>query len=78
MTLFEVPEQYKMFKFKLSNGECYIVDGNVKKAILDPRATFIELKNGNGFNKSYIVNWNLDAEATKENVLKNKDKLVNV
>ena len=72
MKLKELPDLYKIYVFKLSNGEQYIVNGIVKKNILASKSNFIELENGNGFNKAFIVSWKVDIGETRDTVEKNK------
>jgi hypothetical protein len=77
MKITDVPEQYKFYVFKLSNGKEFVVSGLTKKNILESKSNFIELEIGSGFNKSFIVNWEIEMEKTREEVLKNKDKILN-
>jgi len=75
MKLSEVPEQFKWYIFKLSNKEEYIVNSKTKNNILKATSNLIEIGNDKGFNKAFIVSWDIHKEKTIEEVLKNKDKL---
>ncbi len=76
MKISEVPEEYKMYVFTLSNKKEYLVSGKVKQNILNSQSNLVELGNGGGFNKAFVVSWDINFEATRENVIKNKPKLL--
>jgi len=75
MKIKDVPEEYKIYVFKLSNREEFLVNGIGKKNIMKSQSNFIELDNGNGFNKAFIVSWSVDTEATRQNVFKNRKEI---
>lgn len=75
MKLSEVPEEFKWYIFKLSNKEEFIVDSKKKQNILNAKSNLIEIGNDKGFNKAFIVSWDIDKEKTIEEVRKNQNKL---
>ena len=75
MMLSEVPNEYKMYQLKTSNKDSFLVTGEMIDKIINSESNFIRLPNGEGFNKAFIINWIFDVEATRENVIKNKQKL---
>lgn len=78
MILQETPHEFKMFKVMVSKGDPYVLSGPRLDAVLASENNFIRLPNNEGFNKSFIVSWSLDTEATKENVLKNREKVMEI
>ncbi len=76
MKISEVPDELKVFEVKMSNGDKYkMTNIELNKALATPNNK-IKFPNGEGFNNSFIVNWYIDIDSTREKVLKNKDKLV--
>lgn len=71
----DLPDLYKMFVFKISDGREFLVNGVVKKNILASKSNFIELDNENGFNKAYIVSWRLNTDETRDNIRKHKEEI---
>lgn len=76
MKISDVPNQYKMYQLKMSNKDSFVVSGEMLDRIIASQNNYIRFPNGEGFNKSFIVNWTIDKEATRENVIKNKSKLL--
>ena len=74
MKLSECPEQYKIYIFKISNGDKFKLTGEQKAKLFAQSNNMVEL-DGKGFNKAHIVSWVLDYEATRENVLKHKEQI---
>lgn len=77
MNIKECPEIYKIYNLNLSNGKKIVITGEQKKKIFYGSNNLVELENGQGFNKSFIINWEIDMEATRLNVQKNAGKIKN-
>lgn len=78
MKISEVPDKYRVYTLKLSNGREYIITGDKKLAIFASRSQIIELENGEGFNKAFIVNWEINWEETKKKVREHKPEFLNL
>lgn len=76
MKISDVPNQYKMYRLKMSNKDSFVVSGEMLDKIIASQNNYIRFPSGEGFNKSFIVNWVIDKEATRENIIKNKTKLL--
>lgn len=77
MKIHEVPEQYKIYLVRMSNGSEYEVNGITRQNIANSKSQWIEIKNGTTLNKSYIVELRLDKERTREEIRRNKDDVLN-
>lgn len=78
MKLSEVSELYKIYMVKMSNGDKYKITGMEKAALISMDTQFAELKSGSTINKSFVVNIDLDTDATRENVQKNAETIKNL
>jgi hypothetical protein len=78
MKLSEVPSEYKVFNLNMSNGKTHAVTGEQLNKILDPKYenNIFMLGENEGINKNHIVDWSINKEWTRENVIKNKAKLL--
>lgn len=70
-TIWDIPENIKIYQVILSDGLTFYINGIEKKLILSTQSQFIETKNGEVFNKSFIKAIILDKDKTKENAIKN-------
>jgi hypothetical protein len=77
MTISEAPEQYKVYNLMLSNGKTIQLTGTEKQNVFDSTSNMIQLKNGGGFNKAFIVSWEVDIEETKKNVQEHLEEIKN-
>ncbi|MFA6016565.1 MAG: hypothetical protein WC744_00565 [Patescibacteria group bacterium] len=77
MTISEVPEQYKVYNLMLSNGKTRQLTGTEKQNVFNSTSNMIQLKNGGGFNKAFIVSWEVDIEETKKNVQEHLEEIKN-
>lgn len=77
MTISEVPEQYKVFNLKLSNGNTIRLTGTEKQNVFNSTSNLVQLGNGGGFNKAFIVSWEVDIEETRKNVQEHLDEIKN-
>lgn len=78
MKIHEVPDQLKIYDMRVSSGSIFKISGSQKKAIITAQSQFVELENGDVINKSFIVEFKLNFDATRENVVKNKNLLVKI
>lgn len=76
MKITEVPEEYKVYTLRMSNKDEFEITGTQKVALMRSKDQFVELANGNIINKSFILDVVLNNEATRNNVQKNKPKLL--
>jgi hypothetical protein len=76
MKITEVPEEYKIYKIIMSSRGEYYITGAQKSAILGGFGTFYEVNHSDTINKAHIVEFRMDIERTRENVQKNKDKIL--
>lgn len=77
MKIQEVPDQYKVFVVKLSNGERFSLTGAQKEAMINSHTNLVELPNNRGFNKNFVVSWSIDVEETRENVMRHQKEIEN-
>ena len=77
MTISEAPEQYKVYNLMLSNGKTIQLTGTEKQNVFNSTSNMIQLKNGGGFNKAFIVSWEVDIEETKKNVQEHLEEIKN-
>ena len=75
MTINDVPEKYKIYTIFMSNKDTYKMSGEELSAMDNSPSPIIKFKNGEGFNRTFIVNWKIDIEATKENVRENQEEI---
>lgn len=76
MKLSECPELYKIYVVKVTNGDKFVINGEQKKSIFESKNNLVELGD-KGFNKSHIVSWSVDMEATRENVQAHAEEIKN-
>ncbi len=77
MKLSECPELYKIYKVVMSNDSSYKITGNVKKAIMEAKSSWVELPDGNLINKNFVVEFKLDMEDTRDNVRAHAEEIKN-
>lgn len=77
MRLSQLDDKYKVFEVKLINGETFYLTGEELFKFLKSHLQFYKTPNGEGFSKTSISSWKIDIEKTKENIIKNKPKLLN-
>jgi len=77
MKISEVPEQYKVYNLILSIGKTLQLTGTEKQNVFNSTSNMIQLKNGGGFNKAFIVYWEVDIEETKKNVQEHLEEIKN-
>lgn len=75
MKLKDVPNEYKVYTVIMSNKDTYILTHLNLMAMIESEQTFIQMPNEEGFNKNFVVNWKINIEETKNNVLEHKDEL---
>lgn len=75
MTIEQLPEKYKIYMIKLNNDDNYFMNGEEIIAMLKSVNPIVRFKNGEGFNRAYLVDWRLHIEKTKENVLKHREEI---
>lgn len=78
MKIHEVPELLKIYTMKVTGGSSFQVNGEQKLNIMDSPSQFVQLQNGDTINKSFIIEFKLDFEATRENVVKNQNSITKV
>jgi len=76
MKITELEEKYKMYDVKTSNKDIFLVNGEQLQEIIDSDSSFFRLPNGEGFNKSFLINWTINIDATRDNVQKLKPKIL--
>jgi|GEM_PF-3376487 len=77
MKITEVPEQYKVYNLKLSDGKIIQLTGTEKQNVFNSTSNMVQLKNGGGFNKAFIVSWEVDIEETRKNVQEHSEEIKN-
>ena len=78
MKISELPEKYKIYKINMSSKNSYFIDGSMLENILNSQGTFFRLPDGTGFNKSFLIDWSLDIEQTRQKVGENKEELLKI
>ena len=76
MKISDLSEDFKQYILVLSNGSVYKLNGKQKETIVNSHHGFATLPNGSVINKSFIVEFKLDFEETKDFISKNKNKLL--
>ena len=76
MKLSELDNKFKIFEVKVVSGDSYFLDGEKLETILKSSQEYFLFPNGEGFRKTSISNWVIHMEKTRENVIKNKPKLL--
>lgn len=76
MNISQLSEDYKQYILVLSNGSEYKLNGKQKETIVNSVFGFATLPNGSVINKSFIVEFKLNMEETRDFVSKNKDKII--
>lgn len=77
MNIKELPDKYKIFDLFLSTGKLLQLTGEQKNNILASKSNMIQLEDGGGFNKAFIVSWNINMEETRKIVQEHKQELEN-
>ena len=78
MKITEVPEEYKIYTVRMSDRFETNITGEQKIKLVKTKENFIELPNGTILNKSFITNIVLNIEETRENIQKNKPKMLDI
>ena len=76
MKISELSEDFKQYILVLSNGSEYKLNGIQKEAIVNSHQNFATLPNGSVINKSFIIEFKLNIEETKDFINENKDKII--
>ena len=63
-----LPEKMKRYTLELTNGSRYLVSGEIRQNILRSKTNFVELPEGSTINKSFIIEFKLNPEETRDYV----------
>ena len=75
MKLSDVPELYKIYELVMTSGSKYKVNGVQRQAIINAQTQWADLPDGSSVNRSYVIEFKLDKEETRHNVLLHKTEI---